>query len=275
AAAWVLAGAQWARLDEPTAALGLVGRLRAVTLDQGLWLPLGWYGFIRRGEPASRALAAAGLALLLLPLPALVRVEPWGPHALYRLGLIMAAAAPTVELCAAAGAAIKEGLPRLAATQDARIGAAAMLLALAPGSFPVWWQPVQLDPVFADSLVPVGEVTLQAAAAVRTHTAPQAVVVAGHEYGPAVAVLACRRLLRAPALVPTADGDARWRAEERTLAGRPGAPAARPFGVTHVLMAVGDFQEHGLEAPEQLAARPRFRLVWQHAEGIRLYEVSE
>jgi hypothetical protein len=268
-AAWLGAGLFWAAVGESVTPLGPFARASLVTLDQGLWLPLGWYGLLRRGEPASRALVLAGLALFVLPLG----VEPWGPLALYRLGLILAAAAPAAELCTFAGRRLKEAQARLAEIPDVRVGAAAALLALAPGSFPVWWPPVQLDAVFAESLDPVPTTVAEVADAVRAHTPPSAVVLAGREYAPAVAALAGRRVLRAPALAPAPDDGARWKAEERTLAGRPDAPAARPYGVTHVLMAIGDFAEHGLTSPEELASLPGFELVWQHAEGIRLYAV--
>jgi hypothetical protein len=271
AAAWLAAGVFWARLGEGVSPLGALARLMLVTLDQGLWLPLGWYGLLRRGEPTSRALVFAGLLLVLVPWPAMVRLEPWGPLALYRLGLILAAAAPAAELCTLLGGAVKRARWAPEDLADVRAGAAAALLALAPGSFPVWWTPVQLDGTFAESLDPVPGVLGEVAAAVRDNTASDAVVLAGPEYAPAVAALGGRRVLRAPALGPVPDADARWRAEDRILAGRPDAPAARPFGVTHVLMAIGDFAEQGLESPEQLAARPGFRLVWSHPEGIRLY----
>jgi hypothetical protein len=273
AAAWLAAGVQWARLGESVTPLRPLQALLLVTLDQGLWLPLGWYGLVRRGEPGSRALVLGGL-LALLPLPDAVRVEPWGPLALYRLGLMMAAAAPAAELCTYVGRALKGVRPALADVPDVRVGAAAALLALAPGSFPVWWTPVQLDGVFAESLDPVPVVVAEVAAAVQANTPPQAVVLAGREYAPAIAALAGRRVLRAPGLFAAPDEDARWKAEERVLAGRPDAPAARSYGVTHVLVGPGEFQEHGVESPDQLASRPSFRLVWVHPEGIRLYAVG-
>jgi hypothetical protein len=269
AAAWLGAGLFWTALGETVTPLSAFRRLLLVTLDQGLWLALGGYGLLRRGEPTSRALVLAGLVLFLLPLG----TEPWGPLALYRLGLILAAAAPAAELCTFAGRQLKDAHALLAEIPDVRVGAAAALLVLAPGSFLVWWPPVQLDPVFAESLDPVPAALVETAAAVRAHTPPHAVVLAGREYAPAVAVLGGRRLLRAPAPFAAPDDGSRWRAQDRILAGRPDAPAARPFGVTHVLMAVGDFAEHGLESPEQLALLPGFRLVWEHPGGIRLYEV--
>jgi hypothetical protein len=269
-AAWLGAALFWTALGEGVTPLGPFTRVLMVTLDQGLWLPLGWYGLLRRGEPASRALVLGGLALFLLPW----RVEPWGPLALYRLGLIMAAAAPAAELCTFAGRLLKEAQARLSDIPDVRAGAAAALLALAPGSFFVWWPPVQLDATFAESLDRVPATVLEVSAAVGEKTPRDAVVLAGREYAPAVAALAGRRVLRAPSLAPVPDDDARWKAEERTLAGRPDAPAARRYGVTHVLMAIGDFAEHGLTSPDELASLPGFRLVWQHPEGIRLYAVS-
>jgi hypothetical protein len=270
-AAWLGAGLFWKALGESVTPVGAFTRVLLVTLDQGLWLPLGAYGLLRRGEPASRALVLSGLALFLLPL----HLEPWGPLALYRLGLIMAAAAPAAELCTYAGRRLKDAQAWLAEIPDVRVGAAAALLVFGPGAFLVWWPPVQLDATFAESLDAVPAAVVDAAQAVRANTPPNAVVLAGSEYAPAVAALAGRRVLRAPGLAPAPDDEARWRAEDRILAGRPDAPAARPYGVTHVLAAIGDFADHGLETTGQLASLPGYELVWEHPGGIQLYALRK
>lgn len=272
AVAWIAAAAWWGRLGEPVSPTSAVQRVLLVTLDQGLWLPLGWYALLRRGEPASRALALAGLAMLLMPAP--VRIEAWGPHALYRLGLIMSASALVAEACATLGAALKRRVSVLSEVSDRRLGIAALLVVLAPGSFLVWWHPVQLDPVMAGSLDRVPAVVVEVAEAVRARTPPIAVVMASEEYAPALAALAGRRVLRAPALAQPDDGDARWTVEEKVLAGHTSDRLVQRYGVSHVLVAPGDFVDRGLARPEDLGRRGPYQLIYQHREGFRLYAIS-
>jgi hypothetical protein len=270
AAAWLGAGVWWSRLGEPVSGLGLLRRVFVATLDQGLWLPLGWYGLMRRGEAASRALVMAGL-VLLVPWPDPLRVEPWGAHALYRLGLVMAAAGPVAEVAAAVGTAIRQRYEPLAAVAEVRLGMAALVAVLAPGSFLVWWDPVQLDPLMAESLPPVPGVLVEVAAAVRHHTGADSVVMAGTENAPLMAALAGRRVLRAPFLAVPPDGDARWLVEEKVLAGRTDDRLVRRYGVSHVLVAPGDFVDRGLERPEDLETIAPVTLLYRHPEGYRLY----
>jgi len=273
AAGWLAAAAFWSALGEGVTPLGPLSRLLLVSLQQGLWLPLGAYGLVRRGEPASRALVAAGAALLLVPWPG-VALEPWGPHAVYRLGLMLAAVAPLAEVCGLVGAALAARLPALRPRSALALGAALLLAGPGPGSFLVWWHPVQLDALYADSLDPVPSAIVQVAAAVRSHTGPQAVIVAAPEYAGAVTALAGRRVVRAPGFGRLDDSDDRWRAEQRVIEGRPGDRLVRRYGVSHVLLAPGDFVDRGLLRPEDLAARGPFTLVYQDAAGFRLYAVT-
>jgi len=91
---------------------GALGALRWLTLDQGLWLPLGLYGLARSRDAAPRALALGG-ALALLAAACGASVEAWAGHALYRLGLMLAATGPVVSLATAMGGALAAH-PRLA-----------------------------------------------------------------------------------------------------------------------------------------------------------------
>jgi hypothetical protein len=272
-AGWVAAAIFWGRLGEAVTPLRGLERLLLVTLQQGLWLPLGAYGLWRHGDAAARALAAAGAVLLLVPWPDSVALEPWGPHALYRLGLVLAAAAPVGQVCGDCGAWLRPHLPALARRDDRAVGAGLLLLALAPGAFLVWWHPVQLDPVFASGLDPVPPAVVEIAAAVRAHAGPQAVVVAAPGYAAPLMTLAGRRVLRAPLLARSDDEDLRWRAEEKVLAGRTGDRLVQRYGVSHVLVGPGDFIDRGLERPEDLESRGPFTLVYDHGAGIRLYAI--
>jgi len=269
--AWVAAGIAWARLGEPVTPLRFVERLWLLTLQQGPWLPLGIYGLVRHGDAAARTLVAAGAVTLLMPWPSAVALEPWGPHAVYRLGLVLAAAPPIGAACAECGAWLRPRLPTLARGDDRALGTALLLAALAPGAFLVWWHPAQLDPVFAESLTPVPSGLVAVAAAVRAHTGPQSVVVAGPGFVATVTTLAGRRVVRDPFLFRPDDADLRWRAEEKVLAGRTADRLVQRYGVSHVLVAPGDFVDRGLLRPEDLETRGPFTLVYWHPAGIRLY----
>jgi hypothetical protein len=186
----------------------------------------------------------------------------------------MAAAGPVAELCAAAGAALKRARASLANVVEVRLGMAALLAVLAPGSFLVWWPPVQLDAMMAESLDPVPRVLVEVADAVRRHTGTESVVMASVENAPVVAALAGRRVLRAPSLVEPPDADARWLVEQKVLAGRTTDRLMRRYGVSHVLLAPGDFADRGLERPEGLEGTASVKLAYAHPEGYRLYRLD-
>ena len=187
----------------------------------------------------------------------------------------MAAAGPVAELCAVAGAAAKRAHAGLENVVELRLGMAALLAVLAPGSFLVWWPPVQLDAVMAESLDPVPRVLVEVADAVRRHTGAESVVMASVENAPVVAALAGRRVLRAPSLVQPPDADARWLVEQKVLAGRTTDRLVRRYGVSHVLVAPGDFLDRGLEGPEELERLAAVQLVYVHPEGYRLYALID
>jgi hypothetical protein len=254
----------------PSAGLDAGQAILALTLDQGLWLPLGWFGLARRGEPASRALALAGaVAVLLGALPR--GGDPWGAHALYRMGLLLAAAAPVSEIGAAVGERLSRRV-RFGSSAPARLGVAALLLLLLPGSFLTWWDPSRLDPNVASSLAPIRPEIVAAMAWIRQGTPRDAVILASPAHAPAVAALGGRRVLRAPTLAATTDDPDRRQAEERVLLGHVSNRLARRYRVSHVLLARGDFGEYWLGV-EALESRGPFRLVYRDGDSVSVYEV--
>jgi hypothetical protein len=96
---------------------------------------------------------------------------------------------------------------------------------------------------------------------------------ASPDYAPSVAVLAGRRLLRAPSLREARDENARVRAEGALLSGRPLPPGARDHGVRFVFVAPGDFRARGIARPEDLLGRPGFVPRYADANGFRVFEI--
>ena len=191
----------------------------------------------------------------------------WLAHAGYRAGvLILAARALRALVDAACGASSRPERLR------ARIGGLLVFGVLA-GSFVAWWDPARLDPLARASLEPVAPGLLEVMAWVRDETPPSAAFVAAPEYAPAVAVLGGRRVLRAPGLVQPPDDERRRRTERAILAGRPVPDLVRRYGLGYVLAAPGQFREHGIEDPADLAGRG-LRLVYSSPRGLRIYEVG-
>ena len=106
---------------------------------------------------------------------------------------------------------------------------------------------------------------------IRQATPPDAVFVASPEFAPALAVLAGRRVLRAPTLATAADEERRLRAERQVLSGEPGAAVVARYGITHVFVAPGDFRVYGIRAPEDLDGRGGLHLVFSNPQGWRIY----
>jgi len=253
---------------------GLLGSLRWLTLDQGLWLPLGLFGLARSRDAAPRVLVLGGVLAILaagLGMP----VEAWGGHALYRLGLILAGAEPVASLGAELGRALV-GHPRLAGRgwDPTSLGIALIFAACAPGSFLAWWDPPKLDPVAKASLAPLSPNLLVPMGWIRRETPREAVFIANAEYSAAVAAIAGRRVLRAPLLDAPADEERRVRAERLTISGRDAGPLRARYRMSHVLVAPGDFRAYGLRAPEDLDGRRGFRRLYADAEGLRVYAIE-
>jgi hypothetical protein len=243
-----------------------------LTLDQGPWLVLGAWGLFRGAGPGAVALTGGG-ALLLAASAFGEPVDPWGAHAVYRTGLLLAAAGPVEDLAERLGDAARgRRWPRLLAggAPALRQGLALLVLALVPVSFPARWNPRRLDPVYEASLEPVAAPLRAEMAWIRAHTEPEATVLAGPLRAPAVAALGGRRVLRGAALGVAVDDERRRRLERAVIEGRDVAALRQRYGLRYVVAAPGDFREHGLERPEDLAARG-LRLVREGAGGVRIY----
>jgi hypothetical protein len=273
-AVWVLplpwlcwAGAATLMSGQPAAPMPAMTRLLLLTLDQFPWLPLAVVGLRLARSWCAIALALAGTAAVL------AGFDPWVGQAVYRLGLLLAGAPAVARAADVVGALAQRHLARVARGTSRDIGLALLLLATVPGSFAAWWEPGRMDVVADASLERVSPALLSAMRQIRRAAPPGSVFVAGPEFSPALAVLAGRRVLRAPTLVTAADEERRLRAERQVLAGEPGAAVVAHYGITHVFVAPGDFRAYGIRAPEDLGARGGLRLVLENQEGWRLYEL--
>lgn len=261
----------WAQTPGSGPGLGPTGTVLLLTLDQGLWVPLAVAGLAREAV-AARALVLSGALLLLGEGVLGLGFDPWGAHALYRIGIILAATEPLHDVCGKAGAWLAAAA-RMNIGEAPRLGAAAMLLAFAPGSFLAWWDPPRIDSIAATSREPVPMVVRDVMGWIRKETPPSAVFMASPEYAPAVAALGGRRVLRAPGLLEAPDDAARWRIEGGLLAGRtPDRHLAR-YGVSHVFVTPSDFADRGLGAPEDLERYGHVLLRYLNEEGFRVYEI--
>jgi hypothetical protein len=247
--------------------LGLGASVLLLTFDQGPWLILGGYGLWRRGDPAARALAAGGAALV--GWAGVSSADPFAGHALYRVGLLLGAAPVVARLAERAGALIAKRVPGEAAA----LGGAALVLALAPATFLAWWDPNRLDGAAHASMTPLSGETVEVMRWIDRETPKDAVVLASPDYAPMVAVLAGRRVLRAPTLAQPLDEWRRLRAESAVLEGRDPRKYVARYGVTFVLVAPTEFGEYGLTAETPLDAHGYFRLRYHHPEGYRVYQL--
>lgn len=258
--------------------LGLADALLLLTLDQHVWLAAGLAGLASVRDPAALVLTAGGAGLVLLS-TGLGAVDTWTAAALYRLGLVLAGSQAVEELArhVAGAGLVAGGLARfrhLAAAPERWTTAAVVALVLA-GSYVAWWDPSRMDPVARESLAPVPEALAQAADWIAGHTDPQASFVAHADYAPAVAVLAGRRVLRAPGLATAPDDERRRRLEQAVLAGEWPEALRRRYDLRYVFLGPGQFSEQGLESPEALESRGSFRLLYQSDKGLRVYELGE
>jgi hypothetical protein len=148
---------------------------------------------------------------------------------------------------------------------------AVVAVALA-GSFLTWWDPARMDPLARTSLEPIPDGLAETMDWVRAGTDPRGVFVAGEDYAPAVAVLAGRRVLRAPTLLIAPDDERRVRAERAILSGRRVDTLLRRYGVRYVLLAPGQFREHRQGEPWGIEAAG-FPLLYRAPSGLRVYEI--
>jgi hypothetical protein len=255
-------------------ALAPTEALLALTLDQGLLLPVAAIGLARGRDPLAAGLAAGGGAAVLAGAIAPV-ADVWLAHAFYRLGLILAASGPLLDLARRSGEPLARRLAstRAAGLEPVGLGAALLVLVLAPASFVTWWDPDETDPAFSASREPVTPALVEAMSWIRRETPPGAVFIADEAYATAVPVLGGRRLLRSPGLLQPADEGPRADAERRLLQQKHLRDWVYRYGVRYVFAAPGDFAGFGIRSPEDLGTRPGFRLVYANREGYRVYEI--
>lgn len=273
----VLLAAPWFFVARPPGHpdLGIASVLLLLTLDQGLVGAAAGSGW-RRGGAASRALCLAGAALLILH-AITGRIEPWAGAVLYRAGLVLLAV-PVLEhligLVADVWSRDRAARGRVAWRRSS-LASGLAIFAAAGGSFALWWNPFRLDPLARDSVEPVPQAVSQAATWIRTQTATDAVFVASPGLAPAVAALGRRQVLRAPALLAAPDDHQRRRAERVLLTSCLTGDFPQRYGVTHLLIAPGEFAEYGIASPDDLEKKHCFRGVYAGLSGYRIFEVRE
>jgi hypothetical protein len=258
----------------PASELSLVDSVRLLSLDQGLLLAIAVVGLTRHGEDTSVGLVLGGASGVLGAL-LVSGTDAWCAHALYRIGLVLAASGPLVGVLEEAGDWLRSRRSGLQASgaEASRLGLASLLLLVAPASFVTWWDPSNTDLAFDASREPFPGALEDAMRWIRENTSPGSVILASELYSPAVGVLAGRRILRAPGLYESADEARRADAERRLLRQRNLRDWVFRYGVGYVFVAPGDFTAFGIRRPEDLASRPGFRLVYSNWEGYRVYEL--
>jgi hypothetical protein len=262
---WALLGSRAPDLDPASALL-------AVTFDQQFWLVAGAAGLWRARDRASAALVAGG-ALLVISRSLGGPGDAWAGQAFLRAGLVLASA----TWLEASSGLLSDSLGRAAApwrVLPERVATAIVIGVMAAGGTLAWWDPVRIDPVVKASIEPVPDALADAMRWIRENTPPDAALVAADEYAPAVAVLAGRRVLRAPGLVVAPDDERRLRLERALFEGRPPAALLQRYGVRYVFLAPGQFREHGIMQPEDMEGRGSLRLAYANPKGMRLYEVG-
>jgi hypothetical protein len=249
--------------------------LRAVwllTWDQGWLGVLALLGLPRLRRAAPLLLGASALVVVFRSLEG---ADVWGAHALYRVGIVLAAAGPFLRATQWLGetaARLWPGLRALSA-RPAGLGLGLALSLALPGSFVAWWDPPSDDVVAAASMEPVPGPVIAAAAYVSRSTPASAVFAAGTSYTEHVAVLGGRRVVRAPGLFTAPDDHQRRRAERVLVTSCDQRDFPARYEVTHLLLAPGDFREYDVSWPGDLARFGCLRAVFTGASGIAIYEV--
>jgi hypothetical protein len=258
-------------VGDPSTHLGLAPSCLLLTLDQAVWLPLAAWGLWRGAWVVARVLVSVGAALVLAAV-AWPAVDAWAGHAVYRLGLILAACGPVDLLIGRVGQSLA-AVPSLSRYRDTRsLGLAALLASLAPASFLAWWNPVRLDPLAEASVYAQASRIAAVMDWMRTATPSDAVFLAPPAYGPDIAVLAGRRVLRAPLLGEAPDEVRRQRVEQRVLAGKPSSKRDY-YNLRYVFLPPGGFPDHDIGDAEDLERRPGFVLRYA-ADEFRIYELT-
>lgn len=266
-----LAGLALCRAPFPEA-LDFASLPSALLLDPWPWPLLAAFGLRATRDRAARGCLLLGGGCVLasscgLPLDA------WSGFALWRIGLLLAAAVPLSQLLERGAALFVRRWPALQARPG--LGLALLLLAGLPGAFLTWWPPLKLDPQAYASLQPVPAELAQTTDWMRAHLPASAVVVASADYVPAVAILAERQVLRAPKLLRTADDARRERVESSLFSpGRLGEKNASRYGVSHLLLGPGDARRWGFGGELDPPVPGRFRLLFAEPKGFRVYALE-
>ena len=265
----------WMVLGRRGPELGLADTIWALTLDGHLWFVLGAVGLWRRRDPAAGALVAGG-ALLALVRAAGGPGDLWAGAAFCRLGLVLGAAVEIEVAAPRLSAPLSERARHLLARGGLvpeRWPQAAVVALVLGGGLLAWWDPARTDPTARASLEPVSDTLVETMQWLRTHTGPDAVILADDDYAPAIAVLAGRRVLRAPGLVTAGDDERRVRLERAVLSGRLNRPLVQRYGLRYVFIAPGQFRSEGIVEPEDLDRMDDLRLAYENAKGMRVYEI--
>jgi hypothetical protein len=241
-----------------------------LTLDQVPWIVLAFWGLRRQTDVACRAMIVGG-GLTVAAAGAGFLVDVWGGLALYRLGLLLAAAPVVRELAGiVAGRLVRHRRLRSLKTEGLAVGL--LVLLLAPCSFIAWWDPLRSDHVAAASMEPISTNVARVMEWIRQQTRADRVFVAGEDYAPVVAVLGGRRVLRAPSLIETADWQRRVRAERKAVSGDDLGRLAQLYGLGYVLATPGDFRDDGVRYPTDLEDRG-LRLLHAGPGDLQVYAI--
>jgi hypothetical protein len=190
-----------------------------------------------------------------------------------RVGLLLAASIPLLELAPRLGGLLSAGAPRFGGVESGQLGLALLLAATLPGASVVWWDPPSLDPIANASLTPVSPSLQGSMEWIRQETPPTAVFLASPLYSPELAVRTGRRVLRWSNAARPADEPRRVRAERILLARRPLPDWLRAYGVDYVFAAPGDFRSRRVESPESLRSLPGLGLQYSDEWRFHIYEV--
>jgi hypothetical protein len=270
----VLAAAIWIAVGSRGPEVRLADALLALTFDQHILLVAGLLGLRRTRDSAAGALVSVGAVLVLIRALAGIG-DAWAGLALYRLGLLLGAAAWLDAFAAALP--VSERVRRMserAGAVPARLPVALVVMVTMAGGVLAWWDPPRTDPVAKASMEPIPPTLAEAMDWMRAHTDAQASVLAPDDYAAAVAVLGGRRVLRAPSLVVPVDDERRLRLERGLFAGQPPAALLQRYGVRYVFLAPGQFREYGIEQPEDLERTGIARTIYANEKGMRLYEIA-
>lgn len=250
--------------------------LIVLAVGQGLWPLLAATGW-REAHLAGRAALASGATAVLVSALG-PPIAEWPAHVVYRAGLVLCAAPAVARIAAMVGETVigHRWLQRHAARlgDPAAVGTAALILALVPGSFLSSWNPKRMDEVYSASVEPFSANLGEALAFLRDRTPTDSVVLASRESASAVAVVAQRRVLRAPELQPAADDERRVRLERLVLEGGDASKLAERYALRYLLVAPGDFKDRGLAAPEELEGRGGLAPVFASPSRMRVYALD-